>query len=549
MSSRNVLCIALLLSTPAPVSAQKADPLLYKVVKEGHVTQNTRERNGKPSLVITIQFTIEEVATGHAATDIAKDEIIVEEDHRRVADLEIYQPRSLDPLTVVLVMDTSGSMAMDNKLTEAKRAARLLLDTLHENVDCGLILFDHQLRVVEPPAGSRERFVAHRQRLRQHIDAAQAIGGTAYLDATAKAVELLRGVHGRKAILLVTDGIDLNSTATLDDVKKLARAADVRVYTLGVGEPGQGTPVTTVLVLDTSGSMRQPADSNSKIPKIVALRQAAGRFVQLMRPGARTELLPFNTDAKRPDNFNFTDNKQELKKRIERLRANGETALFDAIFNAVETLVAADVKGKRAIIALTDGIDNRSRRRVDEAIEYARKSKIAVHMLGLGRPRELDQPVMERIAKETGGQYHHASNEEKLVQIFEDLSIELHDDGFDHDSLVDLASATGGRFYHARNARDLQLHYRELSEVLQSTYTVTFPSQRPSHDGTSRGIDIYVVRQGKPVSSVASFDYQVHGVVVPKMDRSIYLGLLGFLGILLVLPGGVRRLYRFYGGN
>jgi VWFA-related protein len=414
-------------------------------------------------------------------------------------------------------------------------------------VDCGLILFDHLLRVVEPPAGQRDRYVAHRQELRKPIEAAQAIGGTAYLDATTKAIEMLRGVHGRKAILLVTDGIDLNSTATLDDVKKLAREADVRVYTLGVGEPGQRTPVTTALVLDTSGSMNQPADTGSRVPKIAALRQAAGRFVQLMRSGARTTLLPFSTKVATPESF--SDNKVELKRRIDRLRASGETALFDAVARAVATLEAADLPGKRAIVALTDGIDNRSRLRVDEVIDRARKAGIAVHMLGLGRKGELDEKVMQRIARETGGQYHHAQNEDKLVQIFEDLSIELHDDGFDHDSLVELATATGGRFYHARNARDLQLHYRELSEVLQTTYTVTFPSQRPSHDGTSRGIDIYVVRHGKAVSSVASFDYQVHGVVVPKMDQGVYLGLLGFIGALLALPAGVRRMYRFYGGT
>jgi hypothetical protein len=93
------------------------------------------------------------------------------------------------------------------------------------------------------------------------------------------------------------------------------------------------------------------------------------------------------------------------------------------------------------------------------------------------------------------------------------------------------------------------LIYEQLAQELQSTYTVTFPSRRASHDGTARGIDISVVRNGVRVSDVARADYNVHGVVVPEMDARVYLALLGFLGVLLAVPTGVRRLYRFYGGT
>ena len=58
-----------------------------------------------------------------------------------------------------------------------------------------------------------------------------------------------------------------------------------------------------------------------------------------------------------------------------------------------------------------------------------------------------------------------------------------------------------------------------------------------------------MVRNGVRVSPVASFDYHVHGVVVPKLDPVVYLGLLGAIGVFLAIPIGVRRLYRFYGGG
>lgn len=547
--------VLILFLSALPVTAQSPGPVLYQIVKEGgkdgKVLVTTRDRNGQPTLYVTVQFRIESAKDGQVATNVGKDEILVEEDKRRVTDLEIYQPRALDPLTVVLVLDTSGSMTQGNKLEEAKQAARLFLDTLHEKVDCGLILFDHRLRVVQPPLlepqRDPKRLAEHRGKLRAQIDSARALGGTAYLDATAKAVEMLRGVKGRKAVLLLTDGVDLNSKATLPGVIKQARDAGVPIYTLGVGEPGKGEPVTTVLVLDHSGSMSAPAEAGDRMPKIAALHRAAGQFVELMRPGAHTTLLPFSTDVSIPKPFSAE--KTLLRQQINRLTPNGETALFDAVFAAVETLEAAQPAGKRAVVALTDGIDNSSRRRVDEVIERAREARVPLHLLGLGRPGELDETIMRQMADRTGGEFHHAANEQKLIEVFEALSIQLHDDGFDHDSLTRLAAETGGKFKHARHASELRLYYQELAEELQMTYTVTFPSRRPSHDGTARGIDISVVRNGIRVSPVASFDYHVHGVVVPKLDAGVYLALLGVLGVFLAAPLGIRRLYRFYGGN
>src|SRR5271170_7208812 len=155
-------CSALLFALLAALPAAAQGPYPYEVVAEPNVLTSTQNSAGNSGLYVTVQFKIVNRADGTLATNVAKDEIVVEEDHRRVADLEIYQPRALDPLTVVLVLDTSGSMAAEHKLEEAKRAARLFLDTLHDRVNVGLILFDHQLRVIEPPARDPRDYQAHR---------------------------------------------------------------------------------------------------------------------------------------------------------------------------------------------------------------------------------------------------------------------------------------------------------------------------------------------------------------------------------------------------
>src|SRR5262249_24217512 len=159
--------------------------------------------------------------------------------------------------------------------------------------------------------------------------------------------------------------------------------------------------VTTVLVLDRSGSMMGKADDTDQLRKIEALKRAASRFVELMRPGAKTTLLPFSDRIDKPENF--TDNRATLGARIAALKAHGGTLLYDATFSGIETLEASGLKGKRAVIVLTDGKDEApgSRRSDTEVIARAKEVKIPLYMLGLGRTNEINEPVMRKMAKET----------------------------------------------------------------------------------------------------------------------------------------------------
>ena len=192
--------------------------------------------------------------------------------------------------------------------------------------------------------------------------------------------------------------------------------------------------------------------------------------------------------------------------------------------------------------------DPGSRHRVEEIIAEAKRTGVPLYMLGFGRSGELNEEVMQHLADATGGRYFHATNQEKLKQVFEDLSNELHDDGIDEAALRELAEKTGGRYIAARDVSQLHVLFGDLADELQTTWTVTFPSRRSSHDGTARGIDIYVDRNGSRVSNVGSTDYNVRGVVVPELSTRVYLGFLAALGALLALPTGLRKLYRFYGG-
>ena len=435
-------------------------------------------------------------------------------------------------------------------MVQAKTAAQEFLRGLPARADCGLILFDHEMR---PPILAP---TTERGGLLKQIMAVEPRGGTAYLDAAYHGIAMLaKAPTGReKAVVVMTDGVDLNSQTPLGLVISEALKSKVRIFTIGIGEPGKQERVSSVLALDHSGSMKPPADDLDIVPKIQALHRAGKRFVEIMPSTGFATIIPFSAAVGRPKEF--TNDKQKLIDQVVKLEAEGETALFDATYEAIATLEAAGVPGKRAVVAMTDGVDNSSRRRVEEVIERAKEAKIPLYLLGFGRAGELDQKTMEHMAKSTGGRYYHAKNQQALLDIFENLSIELHDDGIDEIALKKLAGETVGLYYPAKDVEQLQLIAKQVSEQLtQKRYDVTFKSRRQINDGTARNVALKLVRRGEVVSNAAGGKveapeqvvttakggYQVHGVVIAEMNHLVYLGFLLVICLLIALPALLSR--------
>jgi VWFA-related protein len=555
-----VIAVGMALIVACPGRAQSPSAAEYEVRIVGGAT-SIRESDGKSALWVYREFTVKRLSDQSPVLDIPRDEIVVTEEGEVVANIELDLPRS-QPLTVVLVMDISGSMARtaggEVKIDAAKEAAKKFLDRLDARSDVGLLLFDHQVAKKDSelaktrrrdPARTQDTAALRTQRneVRKLIDAARPQGGTAYYDAAIEGVKMLSGIKGRKAVVLMTDGADQSSKATLEEAIKQAHIGEVPVYTLGIGERGKNEPVTTVMVLDRSGSMKDKAVEGDPRTKIEALKDAASRFVGLMRPtldpnrpAAQMTLLPFSHIIDRPEPF--TTDKRQLRARINALKAFGGTRIFDATMDAIETLEAAQPVGKRVVVLLTDGEDESSRRTDAEVIKRAKMAGIPLHMLGFGEIKPESLKIMQKMAKETGGTYYHATNEESLLRIFEDLSIELHDDGIDEASLKKLAEDTGGTYTHISEADRLKFVLEQLGDALQATYRVRFASVRQRTDGTARDIQVKIMRDGVVLSTGGASKTVVRGVVVPQMDAVVYLLFLGLLGALLACPAALKRM-------
>jgi len=147
--------------------------------------------------------------------------------------LDDGQPRKIEtfdaadsPLSVVLVLDVSGSMLL--KIDEARRAAHAFVDAVKPQDEVGLITFATTI------SGSID-FTRERAPLHAAIDAAQTNGETALYDVTAMALKRLRPWKHRKAVILFTDGDDNRSRLSVDQVIQMARASEVSIYSVAQG--------------------------------------------------------------------------------------------------------------------------------------------------------------------------------------------------------------------------------------------------------------------------------------------------------------------------
>jgi VWFA-related protein len=542
-----------------PLLAQPDGNVTYKIDFDPNrdVTLLDENEQGQSGLFVKVRFGISVEGSAPAdATSLVK--VVIEENDHRVYEADVPRPRPIEEVGIVLAMDVSGSMTEAGRMKKAREASLVFVDRLPAKADCGLILFNHMmLEPLLPP--TRERAA-----LRKRLETVKPSGGTAYLDAAGHAIEMLAKLPPTKAryVVLMTDGVDLNSERTLASVIKAANANRTRIITIGIGEPGKQEPVSTVLALDQSGSMQATADNQDKKSKIAALHTAGSRFIAIMPTTASASILPFSTTVGVPGDF--TNNRGALIQQVRSLKAEGETALLDATYTAIGTLEASNRPGKRAVIVMTDGIDNSSRRRVDEVLARAKEAKIPLYMLGFGREGEIDRKTMERLARETGGRFYHAHNEASLLEIFENLSIQLHDDGVDEISLRKLAQETGGQYYAVADVGRLKFALEQISESIQKkSYEVTFPSLLQKRDGTRRVVGIKLVRRsGEVASNTASgvvqygteqvletkeTGYQTRGLVLAEMHPFVYVLLLIGLGLLMMLPSmtgifsGARR--------
>jgi VWFA-related protein len=121
----------------------------------------------------------------------------------------------------------------------------------------------------------------------------------------------------------------------------------------------------------------------------------------------------------------FTNSVELLAGGLADLVAEGETALYDSLIQGL--FYFHGLKGKRALVLLTDGEDSRSQYRYEEVLEFARHSRVAIYAIGLGIDyRDVDvRSRLTRLCEETGGRCSFVDSVRELPTVYGSIQQEL----------------------------------------------------------------------------------------------------------------------------
>lgn len=163
----------------------------------------------------------------------------------------------------------------------------------------------------------------------------------------------------------------------------------------------------------------------------------------------------------------FSNNEVEIYQRVARLKPYGFTAYYDAVYQALEEM--RGLSGPRYIIAMTDGLDNRSKRNPKEVIELAVEIGVPIYTIALG---EAGETWPKRIGWNTSGD-----------------------------------------FYYAHTALDLKDIYRTIARRILSRYHLSFFSRDRQSTNVSRTVQLELDLDTIRLSN-ASFTYEISADVI-----------------------------------
>ena len=247
----------------------------------------------------------------------------------------------------------------------------------------------------------------------------------------------------------ITD-LDLSDFTVLEDGVR----QEIRLFAAGLKESWVGLPPemkdelsgrqVVGLLLDASGSMEED---------IRLVRQAALKFLVNLPKTENLFVMDFDENI-RISQYS-TDDQRLLSDRIYDVRAEGWTALYDAVATFLERIYALD--GKKTLVVFSDGVDSRSTLSVSDVLDMVKLSDVTIHTI------------------------HFGASQARNTRTFEDGRF-----------LRQLSGETGGSYAFGDNLQQLDELYDKLLEELFSQYTLGYVSTNTKQDGKYRKIKVEV---------------------------------------------------------
>ena len=239
----------------------------------------------------------------------------------------------------------------------------------------------------------------------------------------------------------VTSGLAAKDFAVTEDGAKQQIVRFDRVTDL---------PIHAAVAIDVSASMQS---------SLLKAQEAALRFLEgSVRPRDRAAVITFNDHPNLA--VKFTRDLRTLAGGLAGLKAERGTALYDSLVFSFYTFNG--LKGRRALLLLSDGKDEGSRFTWEESLELARRAGVAVYAIGLG-------------------------------------------DKVEKNKLSRLAEETGGRAFFPRDAGELPGIYSTIDEELRSQYLIAYQSATARKDPGFRTVELKVSRPGMEAKTIRGY--------------------------------------------
>ncbi|HET9768116.1 MAG TPA: VWA domain-containing protein, partial [Thermoanaerobaculia bacterium] len=339
---------------------------------------------------------VAEAADGH---ELARDEVAVNAGpHRfavRLVEPKVGTAQAGQPVRAEAIVEVPGGERLDR--------LELFVDETH------------LATLYQPPFV--QSLLAPAGRLVSYVRA------VAYLQSGAVAEDVAFLNAPRERATVDVDLVELYTAANDRRGKPVSdlTAADFRVREDGRPqellrcEYVEDLPIHAAVLLDTSSSMLEELDQ--------AVDAASRFFEQLLTPRDRAAVMSF---ADKPQlRVPFTHDPAVLRGGLARLEADGETALYDSVVYALWYF--SGIRGKRVLVLLSDGEDVKSRYSFEEALEFARRSGVAVYTIGLGLTSnaQVARMNLQRLAAETGGTAFFVERSGAFDNVYRSIEREL----------------------------------------------------------------------------------------------------------------------------
>ncbi len=268
-------------------------------------------------------------------------------------------------------------------------------------------------------------------------------------------------------------------------------------------------PMEVALLLDTSGSTR--AELN-------LIRRAAQHFIDSLREGDRVAIISFRTNTSGgvaeavPEIVQATTgDRVALSKSLENVGTSNGTPYYDALVAIVEKVFGVEpnaaFRGRRALVALTDGVDSTSATDFSEPKEILEQAGIANYFIKVNTRPYFEENLLgdcqtairfsrAQIRRYYGG-FGAGSNVERAVDFcqlgeFERLAVSKRLYEIADGEMSELADRSGGRVFPIDGISGARLAFRQVAAELGTMYSIGYYSTNEAKDGKFRSIKVTI---------------------------------------------------------